>query len=200
MVPEASYRCNRYSVDVVTTSHTLFKRATLFRVRLLGICMTELPHRLQRAFADHTAFEQHTDGQFISTSTTFEGHVEATEIDGRFSFVVESRVPLLGTVTEEEVADVVEDGWYETFELRTQDIGGIFRTDRDLSPTVTRHAETAAVEVTLEDINPRRGVDDAAAVIDYVEGTFVQGIIPGYTYTEPIDGILERARDAAGGR
>ncbi len=162
--------------------------------------MSELPSRIRRAFADHTAFEQDTDSRFVSTATTFEGHVEVTETEGRFRFAVESRVPLLGAVTEEEVADVVENGWYETFELRTRDIGGIFRTDRELSPTVSRHADTVTVEVTLEDINPRRGVDDAAAVIDYVEGTFVQGVIPGYTYTEPVDGILQRARDAAGGR
>ena len=161
--------------------------------------MTELPSRLRRAFADHSAFEQEADSRFISTATTFEGSVEVTEAEGRFVFSVESRVPLLGAVTEEEVADVVEDGWYETFELRVEDMGGIFRTDRELSPTVTRHADTAAVELELEDINARRGVDDAAAAIDYVEGTFVQGVIPGYTYTEPVDGILQRARDAAGG-
>jgi len=162
--------------------------------------MTELPSRLTRAFDNHTAFEQETDNRFVSTTTTFEGRVEVTETEGQFAFVVESRVPLLQAVTEEEVADVVQDGWYETFELRACDIGGIFRTDRDLSPAVNRHADTIAVEVTLEDSNPRRGVDDAAAVIDYVEGTFVQGVIPGYTYTDPVAGILDRARDAAGGR
>ncbi len=162
--------------------------------------MSELPSRLRRAFGDHTAFEQDTDSHFTSTATTFEGSVEVSETDGTFVFTVESRVPLLDTVTEEDVADVVEDGWYETFELRAQDIGGIFRTDRELSPTVTRHTETVAVEATFEDINPRRGVDDAAAVIDYIEGTFVQGVIPGYTYTDPVDGILQRARDTAGGR
>jgi len=162
--------------------------------------MSELPSRLKRAFDNHTAFEQTADRRFTSTTTTFEGTVDVTETEGRFVFTVESRVPLLGAVTEEAVADVVEDGWYETFELRARDIGGVFRTDRELSPTVTRNAETATVEVTLEDSNPRRGVDDAAAVIDYVEGTFVQGVIPGYTYTDPVDGILQRARNAAGGR
>lgn len=162
--------------------------------------MSELPSRLTRAFDDHTAFEQDADGQFVSTTTTFEGTVDVTETAAPFVFTVESRVPLLGAVTEEDVADVVEDGWYETFELRARDIGGVFRTDRELSPTVTRNAETATVEVTLEDSNPRRGVDDAAAVIDYIEGTFVQGVIPGYTYTDPVDGILQRARDVAGGR
>ena len=162
--------------------------------------MSELPSRLIRAFRNHSAFERTADDQFISTTTTFEGTVDVTETEPQFVFTVESKVPLLQAVTEEEVAEVVENGWFETFELRVRDIGGIFRIDRELSPTVTRSAETAAVEVTLEDSNPRRGIDDAAAVIDYVEGTFVQGVIPGYTYTDPVAGILERARDAAGGR
>jgi hypothetical protein len=161
--------------------------------------MTAVPQRVRRAFADHTAFEQIDDTQFESTTTTFEGSVEATEVDGRIQFTVEATVPLLNSVTEDEVAAVVEDGWYETFELRVRDIGGVFRTDRDLEPTVTRQSETAVVEASFEDINERRGVDDAGAVIDYVEGTFVQGIIPGYEYTEPVTSIIDRARDAAGG-
>lgn len=160
--------------------------------------MTELPGRVRRAFADHTGFEQVDDARFEST-TTFEGTVEATEADGRIQFTIESRVPLLNSVTEDEVAAVVEDGWYETFELRVSDIGGVFRTDRDLDPTVTRHPESIVVEASFEDINERRGVDDAGAVINYVEGTFVQGIIPGYEYTEPVTSILDQARDTAGG-
>jgi len=161
--------------------------------------MSELPGRVRRAFADHTAFEQVDEATFESTTTTFDGIVEADEVDGHIRFVVEVRVPLLNSVTEDEVAAVVEDGWYETFELRVEDIGGVFRTERDLEPAVTRQAETITVEASFEDINERRGVDDAGAIIDYVEGTFVQGIIPGYEYTEPVAGIIDRARENAGG-
>jgi len=160
--------------------------------------MSSLPDRVRRAFADHRAFEQ-TDGSTVeSTATAFDGWVTATEVDGRIRFDIEVRVPLLDAVTEEDVAEVVEDGWYETFELRVTDIGGVFRTDRDLEPTVSRQSEAVVTSVSFEDINERRGVDDAAAVIDYVEGTFVQGIIPGYEYTEPVDGLISRARDAGG--
>ena len=161
--------------------------------------MSELPGRVRRAFADHSAFEQVDDATFESTATTFEATVEASEEDGPIRFAVEVRVPLLNSVTEDEVAAVVEDGWFETFELRVADIGGVFRTERDLEPTVRRRSETIRVEASFEDINERRGVDDAAAVVDYVEGTFVQGIIPGYEYTEPVSGIMDRAREAAGG-
>jgi len=161
--------------------------------------MSELPGRVRRAFADHSAFEQVDDARFESTATTFDGTVEADHVDGRIQFEIEVRVPLLNAVTEDEVAAVVEDGWYETFELRVGDIGGVFRTERDLEPRVTRDFETIVVEAEFEDINERRGVDDAGAVINYIEGTFVQGIIPGYEYTEPVSSIINRARQNAGG-
>jgi len=161
--------------------------------------MSELPGRVRRAFTDHTGFERVDEATFESTTTTFDGTVEADEVAGHIRFAVEVRVPLLNSVTEDEVAAVVEDGWYETFELRVEDIGGVFRTERDLEPTVTRQGETVTVEASFEDINERRGVDDAGAIIDYVEGTFVQGIIPGYEYTEPVAGIIDRARENAGG-
>lgn len=160
--------------------------------------MSELPGRVRRAFADHTGFEQVDGARFESTTTTFDGIVTAADADGRIRFSIEVSVPVLDTVTEDEVAPIVEDGWYETFELRVEDIGGIFRTNRDLKPTVTRGVETVTIETTLEDVNERRGVDDAAAVIDFVEGTFVQGIIPGYEYTEPVSGIIDRARETGG--
>jgi len=160
--------------------------------------MSDFPARVRRAFTDHTAFEQADDATFESTATTFDGVVEATDVDGHIRFDIEVSVPLLNSATEDEVAAVVEDGWYETFELRVKDIGGVFRTERDLEPTVRRQSDTILVEASFEDINERRGVDDAAAVIDYVEGTFVQGIIPGYEYTDPVSGIIDRAREAAG--
>ena len=81
--------------------------------------MTELPSRLRRAFADHSAFEQEADSRFISTATTFEGSVEVTEAEGRFVFSVESRVPLLGAVTERVGPDVYdwEEPWKKEGEI-----------------------------------------------------------------------------------
>ena len=45
-----------------------------------------------------------------------------------------------------------------------------------------------------------RAVEDAAALVEYVEGTYVQGVIPGYEYGDPVAGLLDRARGAAEGR
>ena len=166
--------------------------------------MSDLSDRLQRAFEQHRSFEPHSEPPaeptFESVTTSFDGVVTADTADNEISASITVTAPLLGTVTDDEMADIVEDGWYETFELRVTDVGKIFRTDREVAPTVTRDATSVVVEATLTDTNADRVVDDAGALIDFVEGTYVQGIIPGYEYTEPVDGIIDQARQAAGSK
>ncbi|MFB6125847.1 MAG: DUF5813 family protein [Halolamina sp.] len=158
----------------------------------------ELPGRVRRAVAGHDAFTVE-DGRARAVSTPFEGTVEATEReDGHVAFAVTVRLPMLGEVTEGEVAEVVEDGWYDTFELRAEDPGAVTEAGHDLAPTVSRADREAVVEAEFADIDERRGVNDAAAVVDFVEGTFVQGVIPGYDYTDPVASILTKARRAGG--
>jgi len=160
--------------------------------------MSTLSDRVARAVDGHRAFEQAGELRFRSTTTAFDGVVGATETDDGASFAVTVTIPMLGAVTDDDLAPIVEDGWYETFERRVTDLGAIFRTDRELTPQVSRDDTEAVVTVTLTDQNIDRGVDDAAALIDFVEGTYVQGIIPGYTYTDPVAGLLEQARAAGG--
>ena len=75
----------------------------------------ELPDRVRRAFADHGSFERDGD-EWTSTTTAFDGRVRAEPADeGRIRFAVTVRVPTLSAVTADEVADVVEDGWADTF-------------------------------------------------------------------------------------
>ncbi|WP_259533290.1 DUF5813 family protein [Halalkaliarchaeum sp. AArc-CO] len=170
--------------------------------------MNELPERVRRAFRDHSAFEPTPDPhQFRYTTTPFEATVEPTASgtgeDAVVTFHLTVRVPMLDEVTGDHVADVVEDGWYETFELRVADVGGVLKADRDVSPSVRRSIDDeetriAVVEASLEDRNVRRGVGDAAAIADYVEGTYVQGIIPGYDYESPVSEILSDAHATGG--
>lgn len=165
--------------------------------------MSELPGRVRRAFRDHGSFEQRDDGTFESVTTPFDGVVAARSPDGgQITFDVTVRVPMLDEVVDGEVAEVVEEGWLETFSLRAVDVSGVTSTERDLSPAVseTVHDGTrvAVVEADFTDSNERRGVDDAGALIDFVEGTYVQGIIPGYDYTDPVAGLIDRARQTAG--
>jgi hypothetical protein len=161
--------------------------------------MSEVPERARRAFADHDAFDRADDDTFVSTSTPFDGRVTVGESSGRITFDVTVSVPMLDAVVDGEVADVVEEGWYETFALRMEDAGDVTRGDHDLAVDVRCEGDAAVVEASFSDLNERRGVDDAAAIVDYAEGTYVQGVIPGYDYRDPVTSLISRARDAAGG-
>ncbi|PSQ16566.1 hypothetical protein BRD00_10425 [Halobacteriales archaeon QS_8_69_26] len=157
--------------------------------------MTDEDH-VVRAFADHDAFEAVESG-YRSTATPFEAVADAEAVEGEWRFRVVVTVPTIGAVVEgEEVGDVVADGWYETFELRLEDAYDLVRADRTDDPVVERDPDAGAVHATfgfgIDDL--RQGVDDAAAVIDYVEGTYVQGVIPGYDYGDPVAGLLAEAR------
>ena len=154
----------------------------------------DVPDRVRRAFGDHDSFEREDD-EWVSVTTAFDGAVgvEPAE-DGRTRFTITVRVPTLSTVTEDEVADVVEDGWADTFERRAVDVGGVTRAEREFDPVVEYDADEIRVTYAFTDINERRGVDDAGALINFVEGTYVQGVIPGYEYTEPVSGLISSAR------
>ena len=155
--------------------------------------MTEAS-RATRAFRDHADFDRVDDGRFEATTTPFDAEVEAREVDGRIEYDLTVRAPSLSAAVEEDVAAVVEEGWLETFELRVADADGVVRGEHDFDPTVRLTEEAVIVELTFTDIDERRGVDDAAAVVNYVEGTYVQGIIPGYEYTGTAAQLIDRAR------
>ncbi|WP_435069001.1 DUF5813 family protein [Haloplanus sp. C73] len=158
--------------------------------------MSETAGRAARAFRSHDSFERIDDGRFASTTTTFDATVEAEEVEGRIDYTVQIRVPTLSAAVDGDVADVVEEGWVETFELRVADADGVVRGDHDFDPRVEVRDGKVVAEFTFTDINEQRGVDDAAAIVDYVEGTYVQGIIPGYEYVDPVAGLLDQARRA----
>jgi len=157
---------------------------------------------VRNAFASHDAFEP-TDGGFEYVKTSFDATVSverSDDVDGTpYRVEVTVRVPTLDAVVAgETVADVVEDGWYETFERRMEDAFDVARSDGD-PPAVERDAENESivVELSFETRDVRRAVEDAAALVEYVEGTYVQGVIPGYDYRDPVAGLLDRARQAA---
>jgi len=155
----------------------------------------ELPGRVRRAFADHGSFESAGDDVWTAETTPFDAAVRAEPAaDGRTQFTVRVEVPTLSATAADDIADVVEAGWAETFELRVVDVGGVTRGDHEFDPRVTVGDDAIEVTFELTDINERRGVDDAGALIDFVEGTYVQGVIPGYEYTAPLTGLINAAR------
>jgi hypothetical protein len=161
--------------------------------------MTDVQRRVDRAVRDHGSFERRGEDGFESVATPFDATVEVTPGEnGRLMFDVQVQAPLLSDAVDEHVADVVEDGWYDTFQRRVTDVGAITKGEHDLSPTVRRSGGDVVVELSFSDIDERRGVDDANALINFVEGTYAQGIIPGYEYTDPASQLLEDARQTGG--
>lgn len=159
-----------------------------------------LPGRVRRAARDHDAVDADgPDGTLAVTSTPFDAALAVAEADdGRIEFDVTVSVPTLSAVAVDAVADVVEDGWYDTFERRIATIGDVTVAGHDLDPAVERRGDEVTVAESLRDVNERRGLNDAVAVVDFVEGTYVQGVIPGYDYGEPVTGLISRARAAGG--
>lgn len=157
--------------------------------------------RLAAALDGHGAFER-DDDRFVVTTTVFDAVVRIEEPSGDeaddVAVTVTVQVPTIDAVVAgETVAEVVQEGWFETFERRLEDVDGVTQVDPD-PPAVRLDASNDAVvvETTLRIRRPAVAADDAKAVVDYVEGTYVEGIIPGYTYREPAAGLIERARSA----
>jgi len=158
--------------------------------------MTELPAPVDRALEAHDAFDQ-TDNGYALTTTVFETTVTAEDADGKRDgrFRVTVFLPTLdAAVASETVADVVEDGWFETLERRLGDVFTVAHTDTHDEPVVERDADEVRVHLKYTAWDASEGVEDAKALIEFVEGTYAQGIIPGYEYRGPAATLLESAQ------
>lgn len=143
---------------------------------------------VESAFDSHERFER-ADGVFEVVGTDWTASVVPREDEYR----VRVEVPLIDAVVEESVGSTVSEGWFETFELRVDDVGGVTYADTTAEPVVVQDGETVVVEAEME---AREGnvAEDALAVVNFVEGTWFEGIIPGYEYTEEVQAMRERAR------
>ncbi|WP_232686377.1 DUF5813 family protein [Halobacterium zhouii] len=147
----------------------------------------------EAAFEDHRHFERTDDG-FAPTTNDFEATVALR--DDAVSVTV--TLPTLDAATTEPVADVVEDGWYETFERRVEDAPGVAIADDVAAPDVERGTDEVTVETRVSG-DDDTAADDALALVNYVEGTWFQGIIPGYDYVEEVQAMREQAATQAEG-
>jgi hypothetical protein len=178
-----------------------------------------MPAAVRRAFERHDAFErvdgdtfEHVDGdEFALESTAFDVAVTAAPApaEGRAGvFSVSLSVPTLSASVADpsDVAPVVEDGWFETFERRLEDAFDVAKTSDGEPPVLERGDDEIEVTLRFESWDAADGVADAKALAEYVEGTFVQGLIPGYDYVGAAADLRGEAAanagsgaDAAGG-
>lgn len=148
---------------------------------------------------DGEADEENDRPTYSVQSTPFDATVRLHPAGGVITYHVTVRAPTLSAaVRGEEVAPVVQEGWLDTFSLRLEDVGGATRADPE-PPLVRLDADRGrvVVETAFETGIAAQGADDAKAVVDYVEGTYVEGIVPGYDYGDPVAGLLDRARTGA---
>lgn len=138
------------------------------------------------------AFER-TDAGFSVDTATFDARVVA----GAESVSVTVILPTIDAVVEgESVADVVADGWYETLVRRLDGVTAVSQATV-ADPVIDRLAEEIVVEV---DVDPRPGhvAADVLAVVNFIEGTWVGGIIPGYDYVDRIQALRTAAAQQGG--
>lgn len=161
----------------------------------------ELPDRAVRAFEAHDAFER--DGRWFEVTTTkFDGRVTAEPTDDwELAYTLEVRAPMLSAVTEGHVGSAVEDGWFETYELRVEDSHMAVRQDIEFDDyRVFEEADEAVAVFEFEWGNADHVPDMTKAMTEYVEGTYMEGVVPGYDYTQPVSEMLAKARqDGQGG-
>ena len=155
----------------------------------------EVPERARRAFDAHDAYSER-DGAYRLDTIDFDGRVAAAEADEDWAlrYTLTVRVPTLDAAVEEDVGPNLQEGWLETFELRVEDAPGAVRANVELDGVAVRTAgEEVVVEFVFTFGNADRAPDVAKAMAEYVEGTYMEGIVPGYTYRSPVAEMLSRA-------
>lgn len=160
----------------------------------------ELPDGVEQAFGRHDAYERADDERFELTTTVFDGTVTADNApEWRVAYTVTVRAPTLQAATSDEVGDAVADGWFETLELRLEDAPKATRATVELDDyRIERdgHDVVTTYEFTLG--NADRAADVAKAFVEYVEGTYVEGVVPGYSYEGRVADLVSDASSGGG--
>ena len=158
-----------------------------------------VPPDVQRAFERHDAIETTEDG-FEVTTTAFDSTVTVEQVDGSIEYRVSVRVPTLDAATKDEVGPTVALDWFETFERRLEDAAKAVRERVELTDfTVEETERVVTVEYAFSWENPTRAVEIVKAFVEYVEGTYVEGVIPGYEYRPPVTELLGEATQGGEG-
>ena len=162
----------------------------------------DIPEVVRTAAAGREAFTP-SDGGYRVETTQFDARVTATEGDPEWktAFTVTVQAPTLDAAVEGEVGSAVRDGWLDTLERRLEDAPVATRVQVDLtafSVTAADGTVTVVYEFALGDAGT--GLDVAKTFVEYVEGTYVEGVVPGYDYRPPVADLLSEASQGDGER
>ncbi|WP_225335413.1 DUF5813 family protein [Halomicrobium urmianum] len=159
--------------------------------------MSEELADVERTFERADAYARDGDG-FRVTTTAFDGRVEIADApEWRIAYTVTVRAPTLRAATADEVGDAVRDGWFDTLRRRLEDAPKATRASVDLEEfAVVRDGDEVVVTYGFELGSASQAADVAKAFVEYVEGTYVEGVIPGYEYEGAVADLVS---DAASG-
>lgn len=134
-------------------------------------------------------FREQREGGFELLELDFEGRV-TLESD---SALLHQELPTIdAAVIGDAVAPVVADGWFETFERRVGDVTTAISGPVG-EPRVEKDDGTVHVRIEIGSQGGRSLAKTVRHAANYVEGTWVEGIIPGYEYESRVQAIRERA-------
>jgi hypothetical protein len=161
----------------------------------------ETPQAVRDAVAERDAFEEREDDYAVAT-TRFDATVRAAPgaSDRATAFTVTVEVPTLAGAVDGEVGEAVQEGWFDTFERRLAEAPAATRASVDPELTLAVAGETVTVTYEFAFGNAARGLDVARTFVEYVEGTYVEGVVPGYDYRPPVSDLLSQAGQGGGER
>jgi hypothetical protein len=162
----------------------------------------ETPDEVAEAAATRDALEPAGDGYRVTT-TRFDAHVSAvpsTTNDWATAFTAVVEVPTLAAAVDGEVGQAVQDGWLDTLERRLGEAPKATRASVNPSLSVDVTGDTVTVTYEFEFGSAARGLDTAKTFVEYVEGTYVEGVVPGYDYQPPVSDLLSQAGQGTGDR
>jgi len=160
----------------------------------------QFPEGPRRAFDAHEAFRRDGDA-FLVETTAFVGRVTAVGRPERpTAYSVAVCVPTLDAATADQVGDAVEAGWFDTLRRRLEDAPQATRANLALQTfDVEQSGDDVVVTLGFEWADADRAADIAKTLVEYVEGTYVEGIIPGYEYEPPVEQLIDAASQEGGG-
>lgn len=159
----------------------------------------DTPEHITRELADYDALELREDGCQIA-SITFDSELSvdtggaesaATE---KLLYTLTVHVPSLKSATVDDVGTAVGADWFRTLKVRLVDAPKSTRRTVDIdSCTVERDGDEVLIEYIFRCESPKTAADIAKAFAEYVEGTYVESVIPGYEYEPPVATLLSQA-------
>lgn len=148
------------------------------------------PARLAAAFDEHGSLTRQ-EGNWAVTTTAFDATV-TPDPDGRYTVTV--RAPTLQAATTDEVDEAVAADWLRTFRRRLEDAPAATRRSVELDNRAVDATDgTVRVSFEFACADPAGAAEVATTLAEFVEGTYVGGVVPGYAYEPPVADLLAAA-------